>query len=360
MSARPTKHDTPLSIELERLALREVAEEYDQLNYQLFAERLTRPALSWSDSDHTLGAWTAHPPGIALSRSLLTTYPWSTLVEVLKHEMAHQYVSEVLACHDESAHGPTFLHVCEERAIDARAAGRAPQQEQPPDHVVDKIRRLLALAESSNQNEAQAAMAAAQRLMLKHNLDQVNRNEQRDFVIRHLGPATGRVQESQRLLAGILRDFFFVETIWISVWRPREAKRGSVLEICGTHSNVEMAEYVYEFLTHSGDRLWRAHQRETGIRHNRERRRFIAGVMSGFYRKLRDEREPQRAEGLVWLGDAQLREHFRARHPKTRTVSYATSHGSAAHARGQQAGHRLVLHRGIGAGPSQGQKLLGS
>lgn len=350
----------PLGVELERLALREVAADYDDLNYQLFGNRLVRPPLAWSDARHTLGAWMGQPPNISLSRALLTMHPWSTLLEVLKHEMAHQFVCEVLQLHHEPPHGPTFTRVCQERGIDPRAAGNAPERPDAPDHALDKIRRLLALAESSNQHEAQAAMAAAQRLMLKHNLDQVSRNDRRQFVVKHFGVPTGRVQESQRLLTGILRDFFFVETIWVSVWRPRVAKRGSVLEVCGTLSNVEMAEYVYAFLMHSAERLWVEHQRKLGIRHNRERRSFIAGVMSGFYKKLRNEREPQRAEGLVWLGDSQLRNHFRARHPKTRMVSYGTSHGTAAHARGQQAGQRLILHRGIGHGPSSSGKLLGS
>ncbi len=112
-----------LSLELENLALQAAAEEYDQLNYSLFRNRLRRPPLSWSESSSTLGAWTTMPPGISLSVALLTRYSWVTLVEVLKHEMAHQFVCEVLGKSDETAHGPAFAKVCAERGIDARAAG---------------------------------------------------------------------------------------------------------------------------------------------------------------------------------------------------------------------------------------------
>src|SRR5690606_38200063 len=134
----------------------------------------------------------------------------------------------------ETAHGPAFARVCAERGIDGRAAGAPNVAPEGANHALDKIRKLLALAESANQNEAEAAMAAAQRLMLKYNLEEVSRNRQRDFVVAHLGQPTGRVQESQRVLAALLHKFFFVEVLWLSVWRPIEAKRGTLLEVCGT------------------------------------------------------------------------------------------------------------------------------
>lgn len=348
-----------LSLELENLALQAAAEEYDHLNYALFFNRLRRPPLAWSESETTLGAWTTMPPGISLSTALLTRYSWVTLIEVLKHEMAHQFVAEVLGKTDESAHGPAFAKVCADRKIDARAAGIPQVESGDADHAVDKIRRLLALAESANQHEAEAAMAAAQRLMLKYNLEEVSRNKVRDFVVAHLGEPTGRVQESQRVLAGILRKFFFVEVLWISVWRPLEAKRGSVLEVCGTKPNVEMADYVHAFLSHSAERLWQQHKRKHQIRQDRDRRKFHAGVMAGFYKKLDSERAPRAEEGLVWSGDAQLNAHFKSRYPKTTTAHYSSSSGTEAHSAGRAAGQSLVLHRGMGQGASGGTKLLG-
>src|SRR5690606_534232 len=128
-----------LSVELEALALEAAADEYDQLNYQLFGRRLRRPPLAWSESACTLGCWKAHPPSITLSLSLLTEYSWLTLIEVLKHEMAHQYVTEVLGNTDETAHGPAFARVCAERGIDGRAAGAPNVAPEGANHALDKI-----------------------------------------------------------------------------------------------------------------------------------------------------------------------------------------------------------------------------
>ncbi len=354
-----SKHER-LGVELEALALEATADEYDHLNFQLFGRRLRRPPLAWSESTTTLGCWRAQPPGITLSLALLSQYSWLTLIEVLKHEMAHQYVCEVLNVNDETAHGPAFARVCAERGIDARAAGAPTPPPEESHHAFDKIRKLLALAESANQNEAEAAMAAAQRLMLKYNLEEVGRNRTREFVVAHLGEPTGRVQESQRVLAAILHKFFFVEVLWLSVWRPKEARRGTVLEVCGTPPNVEMAQYVYAFLSESGERLWRQHKLQWAIRQDRDRRQFLAGVMTGFYKKLDEERAPRQQEGLVWVGDPQLAQHFKRRHPKTTTAYYGTSSGSEAHSHGRAAGEQLVLHRGIRGGRNAGPtKLLG-
>src|SRR5262249_7846916 len=160
-------------------------------------------------------------------RRLVLGHPWGVVVEVLKHEMAHQYVHEVLGKRDESAHGPAFRDLCEKLGIDAGAAGvpSAAGTTADDERVLGRIARLLALAESANVHEAQAAMNAAQRLMLKHNLESVADHRRPGYGFRHLGKPTGRVGEADRLLGAILGKHFFVEVIWVPVYRPAEGKR---------------------------------------------------------------------------------------------------------------------------------------
>jgi len=147
---------------------------------------------------------------------------WGEVIEVLKHEMAHQYVSEILGDPDGVAHGKAFRELCERLAIDARAAGRPQDSDggEAAPRVLSRIAKLLALAGSANQNEAELAMAEAQRLMLAHNLEMAAGHSYR-FV--HLGRPTGRVTEAERTLANLLAEHFFVEVIWVPVWRPLEA-----------------------------------------------------------------------------------------------------------------------------------------
>jgi hypothetical protein len=359
--ARPngTEHSARerLTLELERLALRAARRVYDDLNATLFRDRLRAPAFELSDASGRLGRWVGGARTLELSRSLLVHHGWGVLVEVLKHEMAHQYVDEALGVRDEAAHGPEFRRVCGERGIDARAAGVPRAAGAEHDHVLERVAKLLALAQSSNEHEAQAAMSAAQRLMLKHNLEHVLAGQAKSFEFLHLGEPTGRVPPSERLLAAMLADHFFVEVIWVPVWRPLEGKRGSVLEVCGTRQNLELAAYVHAFIVETGERLWREYR---GARRApaRERQRFLAGVVTGFRDKLEREQRKNRAEGLIWQGDAELGTFFRKRHPHVRYTRHASHTGGEAYARGREAGQRLVLHRGLREGPAGGPPRL--
>jgi len=347
-----------LSVELERAALRAVRVAFKDLNGSLFAWRLEFPQFELTDNTSVLGRWLGGARILELSRTLLIERGWAVLVEVLKHEMAHQYVEEILGRPDESVHGPEFRRICEERGIDARAAG-VPEVRRTPAgeaHVLDRIAKLLALAESPNEHEAQAAMSAAQRLMLKYNIESILHGAESAYTIRHLGVPTGRVPESQRILASILSGFFFVQVIWVPVWRPLEGKRGSVLEVCGTIENLELAEYVHAFLTHTAERLWRDFKRQhTG---SGKRENFVAGVMTGFRDRLERERKKSEREGLVWVGDGDLHAFLRRRHPQIRWTRHTVGRTTEAYARGREAGRSIVLHRGIRAGSSGGPRKL--
>jgi hypothetical protein len=361
VAARRPDPDAALGVELERAALRALAGAYDDLNGTFFGRKLRRPVLELGDSTTRLGRWHRSHRSIELARTLLGEHGWGVVVEVLKHEMAHQYVDEVLGRRDESAHGPAFRQVCAERGIDARAAG-APDggRSGAETRVLERVAKLLALAESANAHEAEAAMSAAQRLMLKYNVDSIKDPAGRAYAFRHIGEPTGRVGEAARILAVILGDHFFVETIWVPVWRAREAKRGSVLEVCGTPENVELAAYVYSFMLNAGERLWREHKRRHGIRNNAGRRTFVAGVMSGFRDKLDREKKRSESQGLVWVGDADLGRYFKQRHPHVRWTRHYGSARTEVWTHGREAGRRLVLHRGVKHGPSGPPRLLPS
>ncbi len=353
-----------LSAELEGLALRAIKGEHRELNGLLFGRRLSVPSFLLGDSKVRLGQWSPADKSIELSRQLLVDMSWGAVVEVLKHEMAHQYVDEVLGAHEESAHGPAFRRVCAERGIDARAAGAplrqegdAPSEDQA---ALEKIARLLTLASSPNEHEAQAAMAAAQRLMLKYNLEECTKHSVRDYCFRQVGQATGRVYEAPRILALILSEHFFVETIWVPVWRPLEGKRGSVIEVCGTRANVDMADYAHDFLIRTGERLWREHKKANAIVGNRDRRAFLAGVMTGFRNKLSSQKKLHKEHGLVWRGDPELAAYLKQRHPRSQWTRYSSSQHNAAHAEGQRAGSTIVLHRGLTGAAERRGRLLGS
>jgi hypothetical protein len=346
-----------LRAELEASCLRALRATWHAINDSYFKQRLSPPALELSDADSRLGLWEPDTRTIQISRKMLLGRDWGVVVEVLKHEMAHQFVWEILGERDESAHGPRFQRLCEELGIDGSASG-APASDEAAERIVARVAKLLALAQSPNEHEARLAMASAQRLMLRHNLDVVGSPGSRRYSHRHLGTATGRVPEGERVLAGLLAQHFFVECIWVPVWRPLEGKRGSILEICGSPENLEMATHVHSFLLGTADRLWREYKRTHRVRSDRDRRTFVAGVMTGFKETLAKQQQQNESEALVWVGDADLHRFYRRRHPHVRTTYYSASPPSTANEQGRAAGRRIVLHKPVTASSSQG-RLLG-
>jgi len=194
--------------------------------------------------------------------------------------------------------------------------------------------------------------------MLKYNIEASTIGSRQGYEFRHLGVPSGRITESQRLLSIILGEHFFVETIWVPVYRPLEQKRGHALEICGTYANLEMATYVHAFLTESAQNLWRDHKRTLGIRGDRDRRTYLAGVMEGFREKLQADTKKNKEHGLVWIGDADLETYYRKRHPHVRHTRTMGPARTAAHGAGRNAGRRLVLHRGITSSPQASRPAL--
>jgi hypothetical protein len=354
--------DQALTTGLLAALTRELRATWHQLNEAHFRGALRPPTLEMVEARSTLGRWVPATRTVEISLPLVLERPWGVVVEVMKHEMAHQYVHEVLRETGQTAHGTAFREACARLGIDARASGmpEAPSEEsaRAEDKVVERIARLLALAESPNRHEAEAAMAAAHRLMLKHNLDALKAQGAREYVYAHLGEPTGRVAEHERLVAMILGKHFFVEAIWVPAYRALAGKRGSVLEICGTRSNVAMAEYAHGFLHGTAARLWLDHKRARGVRSNRERRTYLAGVMAGFADKLARQEAVTRGEGLVWVKDADLDGYLRRRHPYVRSVRHSGNKRTDAWTEGRDAGRQITLHRPVDAGSVSRGRLL--
>jgi len=333
-------------------ALREVRKAYSSLNEALFGGQLKPPSLGWAEGASELGAWFSVSRTLQLNVKLVHG-PWGALIEVLKHEMAHQYVSEVLAVTDDGPHGPVFRKICEERGIDARPKGTplvGPEPTPESVRLLERISRLLSLASSENQHEAESAMTAARRLMLKHNILEVSLGTV-EHGFRHLGIPTLRRQAWQRTLANILSEYFFVEVIIVPVFDVHQGKNASVVEICGTSTNLEVAAYAHDFLERSANELWLERKRQEGAARG-GRNAFLLGVMSGFRDKLARERNGEKGQGLIWIGDPLLGRYFRRRHPYIRSVSGRGVRRDDAFTAGQAAGERLIFRRGVTDGPS--------
>lgn len=320
-------------------------------NEDYLGDALQMPLIALSRGETELGNWDGARRRLSISARHIERDPWLQVMETLRHEMAHQYSDEVFKAREETAHGKAFGRACEKLRCSPRARGRGegavPEGED--ERILRRLKKVLSLASSPNEHEAEAAVKKARRLLLTYNIDVVQLDQERCFEHRYLGAIKGRRASFELWLAQILQEFFFVEVIWAESYRALEDRRGTVLQVCGTPTNLELSAYVYDYLTQLLERLWRDYRKEQGLRGNRERQRYYAGVLDGFYRKLRDQEQKIHAErALVWKGDGRLQEYYRYLNPRVHTRYGRGVAVSTAYMDGLEEGKKVTIHRPVG------------
>ncbi|KIG17056.1 hypothetical protein DB30_03653 [Enhygromyxa salina] len=365
MSERATREAAQLSVELEAKLLARLVQEWRGINYAYFKSALRIPVIRLSDGPE-LAHWSLGLRSLEISRVLVLEYDWGEVLETLKREVVVQFIDERLSV-DERRHGPTYRRICARLGIGTRPTGK-PRPDQgidprdPSSRAVSRIHKLLALAQSPNRHEAEAAAATARRLMFKFNMPAPSERpgsqpEQADrprYGFRRLGRPVGPLWEHDRRLAKILNEYFFVESAWLPVYLPREGKRGSVLEVCGLEANLLIAEHVHAFARQTAQRLWAEYARSTAGAGPGDRLAFLAGVMKGFETKLAAQNQQLQVEGLVWVPAPDLGVYFRRRNPTLQYVQPGDARHNHAFEQGSKAGLAIVLSQPVGSGSGSG------
>lgn len=358
--------------EWERRFLAGLAEEWEVARWDLpreSAQALRPPVFAVSDSESQWGCWHGAPRReLRISWRLLWNHPWYAVVDVLRHEMAHQVAEEILHGVGEPPHGATFRQACRWLAVVPRTRTDYPTLDQvvagegelaEGDRIVVRVRKLLALAESPNRHEAESALGKAQELMARHNLDLLERGGRSDFVTIRLGEVKKRHSRDEHWLASLLGEFYLVRPVWVPGYDPESDRRGTVLEISGTVLNVRLAHYVFDYLREFCRREWilLSHRRRLG---QNARRDFTLGILGGFAEGLRRgvEGEAAAVRALVQRADPELVSYCAARYPRlvNRRRDPARCQADLLD-KGRQVGRGLAIPPGIEA-PS-GPKLLG-
>lgn len=318
---------------------------------------LIKPAFRLADMKNALGQWRSRYREIVISRRAALDLGWDGVRDILRHEMAHQLTDTLRPDSTEPPHGPFFQTACSWLRADPRASGTYPPLSdrvqsaaaENPDPVLNRVKKLLALATSGNAHEAEAAMTKAHQLIDRHNIDLIQNHRPRDYVSVFLGRPALRQRREAYHLAAVLSEFYFVEPVWVPAFVLDKERMGRVLEISGTPRNVIMAEYVHDFVQRHIHASWR---QMTGTPNGvRRRSDFAVGVIAGFRETLTGSiRQPStaREQAVIRRDDPQLAVYCRDRYPSIRT---SRAGGGAMDSRlvaaGEQVGRDMVIHQGI-------------
>ncbi|MBC8009968.1 MAG: DUF2786 domain-containing protein [Burkholderiales bacterium] len=172
--------------------------------------------------------------------------------------------------------------------------------------VLEKIKKLLRLARSSNPHEAALAMAKAMALAAEHRvcLSQVDPDQEATHVThRDHEDRLARLSAEHHFAALICQRFFRVRCI------VRNSHARQFIAIVGATTDAEIALYVLGFLVHHFRFCWRHHRGRV-----RNRKAFMSGMFNGLYAKLREDELPaeksEASNALVVSLDAYIATHI--------------------------------------------------
>lgn len=360
--------------ELENRILHGLSCEWERTLWVLdpsYRKKMRPPLFSLRDMNDRWGTWRGKKREICLSRNLVLNHSWGSVREVLLHEMAHQLAEEVLGAWNEPPHGSLFLKACHLLRANPKASGNyktlderiSQETSSSEDRILLRVKKLMALAESPNQHEAEAAMTKTHDLIAKYNLDLLDREKKRDFISVFVGRPVLRHFAEDYFLAHLLQDFYFVQGIWVSAYVPEKRKMGRALEINGTIPNARMASYVHDFVKRFIHSQWAEYNKDKGL--NRYRLTdFAVGIIEGFRSKLESQQKEKDKTGgsvaLIKLQDPLLKEYLAYRYPHTAMVKTgAGRQDGRVRKDGKQIGKNLVISKGVmDRARSRGLQLL--
>jgi hypothetical protein len=223
---------------------------------------------------------------IGLNRKLIYLAKDSVVRDVLKHELAH-YITHILYG-DVNPHGKEFHEVCErfgfpkevaQATMNLEESNLAKEGDIASERVIEKVKKLFMLAQSSNAHEAELATLKANELLLRHNLDYTKEEKKGPIYMDRL---LLRKRKDTKITAiySILKHF---------VVRPviSQGKDTCCLEVSGTLTNVKLAGYVANFLDKELDHMWEEARNESHLSGLQAKNSFFLGVAEGFDQKMK-------------------------------------------------------------------------
>ena len=212
--------------------------------------------------------------------------------------------------------------------------------------IVNKIKKLLSLAGSSNQNEAETASKKANELLIKHNLKMQDVKSHSSDYEREILSAKTKQSPEDKYINGILSKHFFVQLV---IARDKRNNITTVY-ILGRKENVEVAGYVKDFLTRAFRDLWAKYRNESKCPANFKQSYFI-GLYKGLDEQLSVTRKATEAEtGLIVIKQDEALSEFindifgKLKNSRKHTISTRDSRAIEA---GKEAGKSLKIQQGI-------------
>lgn len=325
---------------------------------RILYERILYPLNIVVFEDNTrLGYFDSRSYELGLSKKLMYQAKNEVLKNVLRHELAHfmcylLYGPKIL-------HGEEFHNVCRSFGWGPEVYGAYANVDAENNKIEDKnveteklllrLKKLLALATSDNIHERELATLKANQLLLEHNLDLAKSSQDTEEVVY-----VKRVLEDTRKNAKHIAIYEILKTFFVS---PvfNHGRGIFYLEVIGDKTNVELADYVANFLNIELEAIWNETKKENPkLKGMASKNSFLKGVAKGYVLKI-EKQKSSIASGLELVAiEKNIQRHLNIVYPRIGHSSQAAGiHNADAHSAGIKKGSNLSIKPGISSGTSK-------
>jgi hypothetical protein len=226
---------------------------------------------------------------IGLNKKLIFEAKDSVLRDILRHELGH-YLTWI-KFGNVAAHGIEFKETCRLfgfpdevtlSRMNLQESNLSKEGDLESERVLEKVKKLLQLAQSSNTHEAELATMKANALLLRHNLDHIKTSDDEALVMDRV-MMQKRKDSKMTAIYDILRHFLVRPVISLG-------KGICCIEMTGTRTNVKLAVYIVDFLNQEMDHLWEVARIEYGLQGLRSKNSFYLGLAKGFDEKMKESK----------------------------------------------------------------------
>ncbi|MBR4675378.1 MAG: 2-amino-4-hydroxy-6-hydroxymethyldihydropteridine diphosphokinase [Victivallales bacterium] len=338
------------------------------------AQKVLQPSIDFAESKTKHGWYSPTQNRITISYELITEHPWYAVLDVFYHEVAHQLVHFLCPEADgEMPHGKTFHEMCRRIGANPSAGDNyqtldaclGMEQDEKTDPLIERVRKLLVLAEKGDEHEAEVALSKAVDIMAKYGISEENLNQKEQYVTVGLGQPRGTIQLDERMMAHFLREMFSITTIMVNVpaittkrYGHKTASECRQFFMCGTVRNVKIAQYVRDSILMHIELEWGKFCQKNHISSTLQRRKrdFAYGVISALLKKMQGSLEEE-TKAIILAGSQELNSYYNTRFPHTRNISHGRVNlDSNAYEAGKRIGSDLTINPGIEK--PEGPKLL--
>lgn len=208
------------------------------------------------------------------------------LHRIIRHELGH-YITFINYGEAVQPHGLEFKTFCQQMGWGEEVSksslcleGVLNESNLGESGIFRKVQKLMALANSSNKNEAEQAMIKSQQLLLKHNIESHYMGGKDDEQI-----FLKRIMKQKRKDAKIRAIARILETFFVSVVYTRGGDF-TYLEILGNAVNIEIADHVANVLQRELDNLWDQAKQSANLKGTIAKNSFFLGIAKGYCNKI--------------------------------------------------------------------------